>query len=197
MYTVFVYKIKKTLNQSIYFGKVLMNIETRHYGLGDLPERVQKGCLWRRTLPLMTGGGSQLIACARNWRCWTEIDVKTWAQRILTTGLRRTSWSPRRTTSLSWYGCTWLTVMINHDYGVNGHFCNLFSLSQTNWHILIFFRTLPLDRYEDEGQPIVFRGDDPDDHLLLIILITVIILVPPDDLDDRLVVMINDIKAIR
>jgi len=31
----------------------------------------------------------------------------------------------------------------------------------------------------------------------LIILITVIILVPPDDLDDRLVVMINDIKAIR
>ena len=66
-----------------------------------------------------------------------------------------------------------------------------------NFGTFIFFRTLPLDRYEDEGQPIVFRGDDPDDHLLLITVITVIILVPPDDLDDRLVVMINDIKAIR
>ena len=43
-------------NQYILRKCTLMNIETRHYGLGDLPERVQKGCLRLRTLPLMTGG---------------------------------------------------------------------------------------------------------------------------------------------
>ena len=71
-------------------------------------------------------GASQLIAPARNLRCWTKIDVKTWVQRILIAGLQRTSWSPLRTTSPSWYGCTWLTVMINNDQGENGKFCNIF-----------------------------------------------------------------------
>ena len=31
------------------------------------------------------------------------------------------------------------------------------------------FRTLPLDRHEDERKPTLLGGDDPDDHLFLIL----------------------------
>ena len=123
----FVYKIKKTLNQSISFGKVHAHeYWDKTLWTGRPPRKSSERLPQAQNFTSDDRGASQLIACARNLRCGTKIDVKTWAQRILIVGLRRTSWCPLRTTSPSWYGCTWLTVMINNDYGENGKFCNLY-----------------------------------------------------------------------
>ena len=48
------------------------------------------------------------------------------------------------------------------------------------WYINIswlIFRTVPLNRHEDEGQPSVLGGDDPDDHLFMIGLILMVTMV--------------------
>lgn len=48
------------------------------------------------------------------------------------------------------------------------------------WYINIswlIFRTVPLNRHEDEGQPSVLGGDDPDDHLFMISLILMVTMV--------------------
>ena len=97
-------------------------------------------------------------------------------------GLQRTSWSPQRTMSRSWYGCTWLTVLFKNNTGISIMWCiyvhiHIHICTLNIYIIWLIFRTVPLDRHEDEGQPSVLGGDDPDDHLFMISLILMVTMV--------------------